>query len=161
MDIFDEAAAMTIAAAVLTDTGLHRRINEDAVGVVPGTCNGTRRDFLAVVADGMGGHGHGDIASHVAVAAVVQAYPHGAADIVEAVRAAVERANAAVFALAQQSAALRGMGTTCTAIAIRDGEVACAHVGDSRLYLIRGGSIYAMTEDHSAVGGGGGGGGGG
>lgn len=142
---------MKIDAAALSDTGLQRAVNEDAVGVIPHRSHGARRDFLAVVADGMGGHGHGDVASRLAVASVVQAYAHAAADIGGALCAAVEQANTAVYLTAQQSAALRGMGTTCTAIAIRDGAVACAHVGDSRLYLIRGGGIYAMTEDHSAV----------
>ena len=85
------------------------------------------------------------------MAAVIDGYPHASAGLVDSVRYAVEQANAAVFRAAQMQPALRGMGTTCTVIAIRDREAACAHVGDSRLYLIRRGAIYTMTEDHSAV----------
>lgn len=143
---------MNIQAAALSDVGLERHVNEDAAGMLPASHNGSpTRDFLAVVADGMGGHGHGDVASQLAVAAVVQSYAHASSDLTLALRAAVERANAAVFLTAAQHQPLRGMGTTCTAVAIRGDEIACAHVGDSRLYLIRGGGIYAMTEDHSAV----------
>lgn len=142
---------MNIAAAALSDPGLHRETNEDAVGVVPAHGTEGARDFVAVVADGMGGHGHGDIASRIAVAAVVEHYENGTGDLVAGVRAAVARANRAVFLTASRDEALHGMGTTCTAIAIRGADVACAHVGDSRLYLVRDGGIYAMTEDHSAV----------
>lgn len=142
---------MNIAAAALSDPGLHRTINEDAVGVVPAGGADGARDFVAVIADGMGGHGHGDLASRIAVAAVVEHYDNSAGDLVAGVRAAVARANRAVYLTASRDEALHGMGTTCTAIAIRGGDVACAHVGDSRLYLVRDGGIYAMTEDHSAV----------
>lgn len=143
--------AMSIFSAAHTDIGLARHVNEDAVAVLPPGAGERRHDFLAVVADGMGGHGHGDTASRLAVEAVMDAYPHADASLVESVRRAVVHANAAVFRAAKAQPALRGMGTTCTAIAIRGGEVACAHVGDSRFYLIRDGAIYVMTEDHSVV----------
>jgi serine/threonine protein phosphatase PrpC len=131
---------MRIFSAALSDTGA-RRVNEDAFRV----------DFRAVVADGMGGHGHGDTASRIAVDAVVAGYAHDAPDASHALRSAVEGANAAVFLTARRDAALTGMGTTCTAIAIRGSALALSHVGDSRLYLVRDARIYAMTEDHSLV----------
>ena len=64
---------------------------------------------------------------------------------------AVQAANRAVFDSAAGSPRLRGMGTTCTALVLRGGLAYCAHVGDSRLYLVRGGEIFLMTQDHSAV----------
>jgi len=140
-----------LSYATRTDVGLKRQVNEDAVRVfsrVNGGC-----ELLAVVADGMGGHGHGDLASRIAVQAVGDAYrSSGEGDPAAALREAVTQANRAVFFAAQQDCRLRGMGTTCTAVAIQDGAAFCAHVGDSRLYLVRGGALYAMTMDHSQVG---------
>ena len=91
MDLLDEEA-MTISAVAITDPGLVRAVNEDAVAVQHAR-DDARRDFLAVVADGMGGHGHGDVASRLAVEAVMDAYEHGATDMVMALRAAVQAAN--------------------------------------------------------------------
>ncbi len=144
-------ATLLTTAAAATDIGLVRQVNEDCVRLLR---NGNRHgDLLAIIADGMGGHGHGEVASLLAVQSVACAY-ESAADRppAEALRGALEQANRSVFFAAQQDAQLRGMGTTCTAVAIRAGMVSCAHVGDSRLYLARGGGLYTMTADHSYVG---------
>jgi protein phosphatase len=139
-----------LACATATDPGLKRPVNEDSVLIV--RRNNGHRDLLAVVADGMGGHGHGDVASQLTVHTVVENYQaHADGDAGALLRAAVEQANRSVFLTAQQESALHGMGTTCTAVVIRDGEAVCAHVGDSRLYLARGAGIYTMTVDHSHV----------
>jgi protein phosphatase len=142
------AAAWSITSASRTDIGLRRAQNEDAVRVVRSEDD---RALLAVVADGMGGHGFGEVASALAVETVAAAFDANAACLRETVCAAVRAANRAVYDAAAGNDTLRGMGTTCTAIAIRDGEGACAHVGDTRVYLLRRGAIYTMTEDHSQV----------
>lgn len=139
-----------LSSAAATDLGLKRQVNEDSVRVVHAV-NG-HAGLLAVVADGMGGHGHGDMASRLAVHTVAEAYGTHGIEGAATLREAVTHANRTVFFVAQQDTALRGMGTTCTAVAIRDGAAVCAHVGDSRLYLVRGGAIYTMTMDHSQVG---------
>jgi serine/threonine protein phosphatase PrpC len=139
-----------LSSAMASDLGLKRQVNEDNVRIVHGV-NG-HRGLLAVVADGMGGHGHGDLASLLTVHTVAEAYGTRGIENAAALRAAVTHANRSVFFTAQQDTALRGMGTTCTALAIRDGAALCAHVGDSRLYLVRDGAIYTMTMDHSQVG---------
>lgn len=144
------AIAFDFSAASQTDVGLVRHINEDAVRIVHDRHK--HAGLLAVVADGMGGHGHGDLASLLAVEAVAHAYESAHGDSsATALRQALQQANHSIYFAAQQDASLRGMGTTCTAVAIRDGAAACAHVGDSRLYLARAGSIYTMTADHSQV----------
>ena len=140
---------LACAAATLTHVGLKRRVNEDSVLLQ--RPEGGNRDLLAVVADGMGGHGFGDVASRIAAESVQRAYRAAAVSPAAALRTAVEVANAAIYRQASVDPRLRGMGTTCTAMVVRDDEVVCAHVGDSRLYLARGGGLYQMTEDHSQV----------
>jgi serine/threonine protein phosphatase PrpC len=147
--IMGTGITLDFATAVATDVGLRRQVNEDSVRVV--APNGSRGDLLAIIADGMGGHGYGDIASRRAVDAAVGAYDEGNPEHAAAIVAAVAEANRAVFELAEADPRLRGMGTTCTALSIRRDEAACAHVGDSRLYLLRDAALYQMTEDHSQV----------
>jgi len=146
--------ALHVDAAALSDPGCVRELNEDAIRVVaPATPAAEQeRGCLAVVADGMGGHMAGEIASRLAVDEVVASFraDAGAMPTDELVRA-VRRANAAILEAARADPTLEGMGTTCTAIALRGGLACCAHVGDSRLYLVRAGELLQMTEDHSAV----------
>lgn len=145
------APLLATTAAAATDIGLVRQVNEDCVRLLQND-NG-RAGLLAIVADGMGGHGHGDVASLMAVQSVAFAYERAPdRPVAQALREALEQANRAIFFAAQQDAQLRGMGTTCTAVAIQAGMASCAHVGDSRLYLLRGGALYTMTTDHSYVG---------
>jgi protein phosphatase len=100
----------------------------------------------------MGGHEAGEVASRVTVETVCKAYYDGPADPNQALRTALRRANYAVLSHAGKDPALQGMGTTCTALALlRGGQAYMAHVGDSRLYMIRGGQIYHLTEDDSQV----------
>lgn len=138
-----------LRAAMRTRTGLKRSVNEDSARVV-WRWRG-RRHLLAVVADGLGEHGHGDLASQLTVHAVAQTFDaHGGDDTGEALRKAVAQANRSVFLASQQDADLRGMRATCTALVIRAGIAVCAHVGDSRLYLVREGRIEPMTDDTPA-----------
>jgi len=122
-----------------SDVGRARRANEDAL----------LRDeeaALFAVADGMGGHRAGDVASTTALDAVRAGYAGGAA-LDEAVRAA----NTAVFDKAQADTDLRGMGTTVTAVHVEGERALLAHVGDSRAYLLRDGQLTRITDDHSLV----------
>ena len=138
-----------------THTGWKRHQNEDEHAVCPEL-------GLFMVADGMGGHAAGEIAARVAVAAVTAAVGAVTAAGPPSVRpsrssagpllvSAIERANANVFAAAQQDAELHGMGTTVVAALAHGGRVAVAHVGDSRAYLFRGRRLQRLTEDHTLL----------
>jgi protein phosphatase len=126
-----------------TDVGLVRANNQDRFLVA---------EPLFAVADGMGGHAAGEVASATAVTALAEAFtdwtPTGLA-------AAARAANRAVWDQAQTDVGLRGMGTTLVALAFVGPagaeELAVAHVGDSRLYLLRGGELAQVTADHSLV----------
>ncbi len=150
---------LQLEARGITDVGMRRDQNEDAFLV-------DDELRLYVVADGMGGHAGGGTASRLAVETIQAAVRHakeaepdlfGAAEGVEesglpdVLRAAVEEACAVIFRTAQGNPDLSGMGTTVTA-ALVDGRIAyVAHVGDSRIYLLREGRIYQVSEDHSLV----------
>jgi serine/threonine protein phosphatase PrpC len=107
---------------------------------------------LMIVADGMGGHRGGATASRLATQTIKEKYLGSETDDVSAaLMTAVTQANARVFGEAQANADLRGMGTTTSALVIRDGNAWFGHVGDSRIYLVRGDVITQLTEDHSLV----------
>ena len=131
---------MTLVArhAALTDIGLHRSTNEDAFIAEPP---------LFAVADGMGGARAGEVASHLALETLVEALA-AAAVLHDAALAANER----VYELSQADRAHAGMGTTLTAVVLRDDRLEFAHVGDSRLYLWRDATLEQVTDDHSLVG---------
>ncbi|HKO56023.1 MAG TPA: Stp1/IreP family PP2C-type Ser/Thr phosphatase, partial [Thermoanaerobaculia bacterium] len=107
---------------------------------------------LLIVADGMGGHRGGATASRLAAETVKAQYLGSeTTDVGAALRDALARANARIFHESQGNPDLRGMGTTTSALAVRHGEAWFAHVGDSRIYLVRGEEIKQLTEDHSLV----------
>jgi serine/threonine protein phosphatase PrpC len=107
---------------------------------------------LAVVCDGMGGHSGGEIASRIAVKAIIENYEQSESDnIVESLRLAIEYANATVHGEGVRVPELMGMGTTVTAVVQRREMVYFGQVGDSRAYLIRAGQMKQMTKDHSLV----------
>ena len=143
-----------IAGHVVSDVGCVRDLNEDRGRIVqPGDdAEQGRRGVLAIVADGMGGHSAGEVASEMAVDAVHRAYYEGDGPPDAALVAALQHANRTIFEMASAERRLAGMGTTCVALAICDGHAHAASVGDSRLYLLRDGGIYRMTNDDSAVG---------
>ncbi|MCU1378857.1 MAG: serine/threonine protein phosphatase [Acidimicrobiales bacterium] len=127
---------MKLDWAAASDTGQVRANNQDSA---------VAEDGLFAVADGMGGHAAGEVASRVAVEALrVSAEGNG---LVEAVRAA----NQAVIDRADTDPALRGMGTTMVAIAREGEQVVMVNVGDSRGYLFRDGQLQQITEDHNLV----------
>lgn len=134
-----------------TDPGCVRQGNEDAFRIVrPEGEGASRTALLAVVCDGMGGHEGGEVASQLATEVIGAEFRSGTEPGV-AITKAVRAANRAIFRTAEERPALAGMGTTCTALVVRAGQAWCAHVGDSRCYLIRSGGIYQMTDDHSSV----------
>lgn len=142
-----------IVVSMLSDVGCYREQNEDSGRVVrpgdPGVLE--RKGVLVLVADGMGGHSAGEVASSMAVEIISRVYYDEPGEPQEALTRALTEANNRIYEAARKNEALGGMGTTCTAVVLKDGAAVSAHVGDSRLYLVRNGGIYLLTEDHSAV----------
>lgn len=145
------ADTAVLSWAFRSHAGMVRSDNEDCVGA----CAPDELDEggpLFVVADGMGGHRAGEVASRIAVETVFgewAARTGGAPP--QALRASVRAANGAVFA-ASLDVEQRGMGTTLTALTLSGREAHVAHVGDSRAYLVRGDRCSQLTADHSRVG---------
>lgn len=138
-----------------TDVGCQRGNNEDAFGYwePEDEAQFPRKGRLAVVADGMGGYEGGQEASRLAVESVISSYRDFRGD--DPQQALVEALHAAHRRIRQQAAAhveFTGMGTTCTAAALIETSLYFAHVGDTRIYLVRGGEIRQLTRDHSYVG---------
>jgi protein phosphatase len=143
-----------IVTAAASDIGKRRSGNEDSYAVwTAERAGGTHpADHLLVVCDGMGGTVAGEVASRMAVDAVLKSFAESAErDPAVALSDAVHAANDAIWDHGQARPDLKGMGTTCTAIAIRGDQVTIAHVGDSRAYLVRGREITQLTQDHSLV----------
>ena len=139
----DGQGTLTVRYGVRSDIGLHREDNEDAAYA------GAR---LLAVADGMGGHAAGEVAS----AAVIEALrpldtqvPAG--ELLNALDHAVRRANTALRDMVQANPALDGMGTTLTALLWSGSQLGLVHIGDSRAYLVRDGEVFQITQDHTLV----------
>jgi protein phosphatase len=132
------AHAMRILVGSATDIGRVRERNEDSMLVDPP---------LYVVADGMGGHRGGQVASQVALEAMEGLATEGQGSLADHVR----RANRAVWDRSVEDERLAGMGTTLTAARVDRGSALIAHVGDSRAYLLRDGSLRQLTSDHTLV----------
>jgi PPM family protein phosphatase len=135
-----------VDTALLSDVGCKRELNEDSGRIVHA---GGDRGLLVVVADGMGGHQAGEVASQTAVETVGNVYSQAAGTPGEALDEAFRQAHERIFQAAQLNDDFNGMGTTCTALAIAGADAWVAHVGDSRLYLLRGGEFYQLSEDHT------------
>lgn len=126
----------------VSDIGTMRENNEDSLAVFP--------PEMYAVADGMGGHSGGEVASRLAVQTLQRqlvAIPMGEEDL----RQAILAANEAIFERARSHREYEGMGTTLTLLHLEKGMAHWAHVGDSRLYLFRGGFLRQITRDHSLV----------
>ena len=139
----DSQGTLTVRYGMRSDIGLHREDNEDAAYA------GAR---LLAVADGMGGHAAGEMAS----AAVIEALrpldtqvPAG--ELLNALDHAVRRADSALRDMVQANPALRGMGTTLTALLWSGSQLGLVHIGDSRAYLVRDGEVFQITQDHTLV----------
>jgi len=144
-----------IETASLTDLGRQRSNNEDSyLYWEPDSYEEfLRKGRLAVIADGMGGYEGGQEASRLAVETVRQVYDHAFnADPQATLLEALESAHHSIQRYAVEHPQFYGMGTTCTALAIVGRQLHFAHVGDSRLYHIRGETVSRLTRDHSYVG---------
>lgn len=145
---------LIVQAVLKTDVGKVRTENQDFATLTTAReeAAGQAGGRLMVVADGMGGHRGGATASRLAVETVKTSYLGATNDDIPAVlREAMARANTRVFSEAQSNADLRGMGTTTSALVVRGDKAWFAHVGDSRIYMLRGDDFKQLTEDHSLV----------
>jgi protein phosphatase len=140
--------------ASLSDIGLRRSNNQDSLAVMPAVSQNVwqQRGDLFVVADGMGAHAAGELASKISTDTVPLVY-HKLMDRApaEALVAAVEEANAQIHSRGQASIDFKGMGTTTTTLALLPYGALLAHVGDSRAYRLRGNRFEQLTFDHSLV----------
>jgi protein phosphatase len=142
----------SVQMAGLTDPGRVRLKNEDSIATWP-------EGGLAVLADGMGGHQAGEIASRIAVDVITRhfmdvfarAKRSGASIGTSAITESIELANRAILDTARTQPEYAGMGSTIVVAIFREGKVSIGHVGDSRLYRFRGGRLKQMTQDHSVV----------
>ncbi len=135
---------MKLKWGATTDVGMVRQQNEDAYSA---------EENLYIVADGMGGHNAGEVASALAVA-TVRAGAKSGIHSTEQFRELVQQANTAIYTASLDDSTQSGMGTTLTAMAVVPGEepkVLVANVGDSRTYLFRGGALTRLSIDHSYV----------
>ncbi len=148
---------LTLDVGTRTDIGRKRAVNEDNVtSIVPGDFQTmTRKGALFVVADGMGGHTQGDVASELAVNTIRDTYYQDTSDdIATSLRKAVERANLVIFerneAQPEPTEDVKPfMGTTCVAAVLQDNTVSIANAGDSLAYLVRAGQVRQIAENHS------------
>src|SRR6266498_384084 len=129
---------MKVTAAAATDVGLVREGNEDSY---------LTEEPLFAVADGMGGHRGGEVASQLAVETLEKRFKQGARDLPDQ----VQEANRVVFERSVVDEKVAGMGTTLTAALVEGDQIRLAHVGDSRAYLLREGDLRLLTEDHTLV----------
>jgi protein phosphatase len=144
----------TITASVQTDPGCVREANEDSGRHISPSDPDIllRRGTLTIVADGMGGHASGEVASKMAVDLISEFYySDNGLSAPESLQNAIELANARIYEASVSEEHYFGMGTTLIALVLLDDSAFCAHVGDSRLYRFRAGVLEALTIDHSHV----------
>ena len=136
--------AIALRYAARSDVGLVRQVNQDS---------GYAGPHLLVVADGMGGHAAGDVASSIALGQIVglDAESHGSDDALDVLAKALHSANSELQEAIGRQPELQGMGTTVTALLRTGSTIAVAHIGDSRAYLLRDGTFTQITHDHSFV----------
>ena len=149
---------MKISVMAATDIGRVRDHNEDDYVALGGKESPPGVDALLVVADGMGGHAAGEVASKMTVDGIVQSLNDQGQEASKLEGNAfgvflgkvLENVNQEVWQAAQEDDK-RGMGTTCTLVAIRGDQLFLAHIGDSRAYLLRDGELHQVSKDHSWV----------
>jgi len=149
------AAPIEIALALYTDVGPVRDHNEDCIAALNAPWPGRPGDRTALVAlaDGMGGHQAGELASRLAVEAAMHAFGQLGGGTTDRLHAALDAANRAVHDQSQLAAEYEGMGTTLVLFAPSDGGAHFAWVGDSRLYRWRDGALTQLTQDDTLVAG--------
>ncbi|MDN5858583.1 MAG: protein phosphatase 2C domain-containing protein [Pseudonocardia sp.] len=138
----------TLRSAAGSDIGRRRLMNQDSAATSP---------RLLALADGMGGHAHGEVASTVAVTAFLdlasrlEGVDLGEVDLLASLSEAIEDASARINALADAEPEMRGTGTTVVAFLVDGARIGVLHIGDSRAYLLRDGELLRMTRDHTLV----------
>jgi protein phosphatase len=151
----EDAGASTIKVVVKTDLGNVRTNNEDAGSFFKVADENIIREkgYLLLVADGMGGHNAGEVASKMAVEIIHEEYfkPGGESSKEKLLSKAFNAANKKIFDLASANESYKGMGTTCTALVVIGKTIYYAHAGDSRAYLYKNKAITRLTEDHTYV----------
>src|SRR5262249_35467527 len=143
-----------IEHASLTDVGIRRSHNQDSHGVLLASdaAHWQEQGHIYLVADGMGAHAVGEMASELAVKIILHTYhKHAPEGPASAPRKAFVGANASIHARGQQNREFEGMGTTGTALLLRPEGAWVGHVGDSRAYRVRDGRIEQLSFDHSLV----------
>ena len=147
------SGSLSVAVAMTTHPGLVRQNNEDVIAcIVPDEGeSAASRGLLAIVADGMGGHAAGEVASAIAADTIRRLYSERDGSPDEVLKAAFAAANEAICRRGRADPACAGMGTTCTVLALRGETAFLAHIGDSRAYLLREGRLRQISEDHSLV----------
>ncbi|HWT83215.1 MAG TPA: protein phosphatase 2C domain-containing protein [Candidatus Methylomirabilis sp.] len=132
----------------LTDAGTVREVNEDSIGFW--RCG---EGFLLAVADGLGGHNSGEVASALALEVMARemARAPGTGPLMRSLKRAAQQANLEIYQKSITVPDLHGMGTTLTASLIAGNTLVAAHIGDSRLYLFRNGVLSQLTKDHTSV----------
>lgn len=145
--------ALVVRAAARTDIGMRRATNQDSLAVVPeADAKPIAGDAFLMVADGMGAHAAGELASKMATDAIPHAYLKSAAESApSALRKAIREANESIHGKGSSSPEFHGMGTTCSCLVITQGAALVGHVGDSRVYRLREGVLEQLTFDHSLV----------
>lgn len=141
-------------ASITTDTGCVREANEDSGRHVKpiDTVIKNKRGTLTVVADGMGGHASGEVASQMAIELISYFYyADEESSAPEALRNAIQRANTEIYETSVSDEKFFGMGTTLVALVLLEKTGYAAHVGDSRLYRLRNNKLKLLTMDHSQV----------
>lgn len=133
---------------ILSDIGNVRKINEDSVGFCKNENFG-----LYIVADGMGGHNAGEVASKIAVDTIIEYIKslNNLDDMEGSLIRGIKLANKKIFELSKSSEGLVGMGTTITACLVKDIKMIVANVGDSSCYIMKHNGITKVTKDHSLV----------
>ena len=134
-----------MAATMRTDIGKKRKQNEDAAWF-------DEKRGVFVVADGMGGHLAGEVASGMAIDAVRKMAARHKKPSIDQIKKTVLGAHERIYQRAQGNAECAGMGTTLSMLCRGAGYIYIAHVGDSRIYRLRGGRMEQLTQDHSLVG---------
>ena len=145
--------ALRVDAAMRTHVGRIRTVNEDFVCYVtpPEGDPAAARGSLALVADGMGGHAHGEVASTLAGEVIRRVYYELEGAVADVLAAAFTAAHRAILEWSEQNPECAGMGTTCTALALRDDQAWLAHIGDSRAYLLRQAVLTQLSDDQTLV----------
>lgn len=143
---------MIFKTFALSDIGKVREKNEDAYLQSFLDKSGKEDGVIMVVADGMGGHRAGDVASNQVIEIFRQNLQNSKSESLEnLLRNSILEANNSILNISDKEENMKGMGTTCTAMILSDGKSTVAHVGDSRAYLIRKNDINQLTRDHTVA----------